>query len=431
MAYSYVKHNQKAVLNQGNRSTGQLKGFADKRAEFIAQGKLLEKIRRHTYPAQCKLQINGIEYKTINDIKQSEAGKLIQWNNRWNPVIHDLISREDITNFPSMSEFTASIGEALPDISLEHIDEHLTHIEGELNTNLKDSDIKNLEAKAEKDQAKATLKEYRNIILGCREIVNSIPGEESNVLKKKLFIIEIRLARALTIIDDELLTKTYQQPRTYKCWFLSIFEGLRRSGLVYPILTNLGQTDSPINWQAIFERKFMHPYATSTPEALPADPVEAEFFKAIRKISPAKKVTDFTTKTIKYITQITNRNSRPPKKEETTGKVSGTEDIMKPFFNMVLPQYTYQLEEWSIIGNREQRWAAFPNVGRVQITPDCTRICFYTVDKPGHAMFYLEKFKNDKNKLRIKVYNQSNSSSTNFPLKKINLLQKHTFTLKS
>lgn len=210
-------------------------------------------------------------------------------------------------------------------------------------------------------------KEVRKNITECWKILKKYPLQKEK--RRQLFNVEKKLAVKSPEMNDRLLLPTRQEMGTTMCWFLSVFEGLRRAKLVYPIIERL--IDDPESesifsdfsglqdWQLLLKHKFMEHNG---------------------------------------ISKLTSQILRPSKNKNGVGD----KEIMTAFFNGIDPKfpgvlagYRYFLEEDTPLRfnihakDLDTALKSLPKKGGIQIDGVTQKISFYTVDKPGHAMFYL------------------------------------------
>lgn len=211
---------------------------------------------------------------------------------------------------------------------------------------------------------------YWNNIDTCRKIIKKYPPQFFPENKRRLlFEVEIKLAEKSPEMNDKLFPPTRQKMDTTMCWFLSVFEGLRRAKLVCPIIERL--IDDPDSksifcgfsglqdWQLLLERKFMDYNGLL--------PLNSQILRP----------------------SIGKNNIED--KQIMAAFFNGTD----PKFPGVLAGYKYLLEQdisLHIVSNPTDLGTALkslPEKGGVQMDKVTGEISFYTVDKPGHAMFYL------------------------------------------
>lgn len=194
----------------------------------------------------------------------------------------------------------------------------------------------------------------------------------------------------------EKLPKVIQEKGTNQCWYLSIFEGLRQSGLADHILTK-------------------NPKIHTSPYFKPGES-RAVWQKQFERVMESIGV-----------------DSGMPRPRGTSWQ-----SLINKFFEKVLHGYSYKATQKNLSGLNAARYAAIPSSSRltngVYVSSDRSVVRFYTVDKPNHAMYYLEK-KIDKEKKqgekrRVIVYNQQRGAKQSYSVKKINFLILHEFTKK-
>lgn len=227
-----------------------------------------------------------------------------------------------------------------------------------------------------------SIQEYLILFRHYRQEINKIPEEPLNKNKIKAHIANIIrvLEKRFKEKSIEFYQKTYQESKTNKCWIISVFEGLRRSGLLFQIIN----PEDKDHWQKILEDKFFN------------------------------------------INKIDDKTSRL--KIENNLKIS-----FDKFFKSVLPTYQHSLMTRNFFGTLQNKIDILPQNTElelgVHINEDASEIYFYTIDKPEHAMFYLQRI----GTYGILVYNQATKKEETYYLndqdpKKIpNMIQKHTF----